>query len=65
MDDGADHFHAPDLAVFNQKASVDQNARWPIEAFESVFAAVRKHALVYRALIEDRVRPDHAALVIY
>ena len=58
----ADHLDAADLAVLDQKRFADENAARPVEARIAVLGAVREHALVHRALIEDDVRPDDAAL---
>jgi len=61
----SDHFDPADFAVLDQKRFRHQNAGGPVEALESVFAAVRERALVDGTLIEYRVRPDYTSLPVH
>src|SRR6187401_2499331 len=61
---GADHLDAADLAVLDQKRLADQDATRTVESRVAVLRAIREHTRVHRALIEDDMCPDDAALGI-
>src|SRR5262245_52843369 len=63
-DSGSHHFDAPDLAVLDEERFRHQYARRPVESPELIRTPVRKNTLIHSALIENRVRPNHAALLI-
>src|SRR4030095_9190329 len=60
-----DHLDAADLAVLDQKRLADQDAARTVKSRIAVLGAVREHTRGHRALIEDDMRPDDAALGVY
>src|SRR6185503_18593935 len=59
---GPDHLHSTDLSVLDEKRLSHKNAAGAIEAGVAVLGAIGQHALIDRALVEDAVCPDDAAL---
>ena len=60
----ADHFHTPDLAVFDEECFRYEDARRPIESAERVLLPCGENSRVDGALVKNHVRPHDTALLI-